>query len=180
MRGPDAARPGTRRGPRLAPRRGRRRLRLLAAGVALLGAACSKPHVAPIPPGPYTERLEVPYGQVWQALLRVLAQENVQIRAIARDSGVIASEPVPTTIGLYADCGRFGEQRVEGEVQVAFTIYVRELSPTGTAVQINTRMVTEAYSRGPGRIKPRPAIPCASTGRWEANLLDTLRALLRP
>jgi hypothetical protein len=110
----------------------------------------------------------------------VLADENVQIRAIARDSGVIASEAVPTTIGLYADCGRFGEQRIEGDAQVSFTIFVQAVAPAQTSVQVNTRMRTETYSRGGGKTKPRPPIACASTGRWEANLFDTVRLLLRP
>jgi hypothetical protein len=151
------------------------------AGLALAAlAGCAKPYVAPLLPGPYTQQVEAPYDQVWRILVRVLARENVQVQAIARDSGVIASEAVPTTIGLYADCGRFGDERVEGDAQVAFTIFVEAVSPTQTAVQVNTRMRTDSYGRGSGKIKPRPPLACASTGRWEANLLDNLRALLRP
>jgi hypothetical protein len=151
-------------------------------GFAGLAAAtgCARPYVAPILPGPYTEQIEAPYDAVWRALVRALARENVQVRAIARDSGVIASEAVPTTIGLYADCGRFGDERVEGDAQVAFTIYVEATSATRTAVQVNTRMRTDAYARGDRPPKPRPSLACASTGRWEANLLDTVRMLLRP
>lgn len=153
---------------------------LIAALGLLGGAACSRPYVAPILPGPYTETLDAPYDVVWRALVRVLARENVQVRAIARDSGVIASEAVPTTIGLYADCGRFGEQRVEGDAQVSYTVFVQAVSVTQTAVQVNTRMRTERYARRGGTPQPRLALACASTGRWEANLVDTLRALLRP
>ncbi len=142
--------------------------------------ACGQPYVAPLLPGPYTERIQAPYETVWRALVRTLAQENVQIRALARDSGVIASEAVPTTIGLYADCGRFGDTLVEGDAQVGFTIFVQAVSASETAVQVNTRMRTESYARGPGKVKPRSPLACASTGRWEANLLDTVRALLRP
>jgi hypothetical protein len=150
-------------------------------GLALLGlAACSKPYVAPLLPGPYREQIESPYDAVWRALVRALAQENVQIRAIARDSGVIASEAVPTTIGLYADCGRFGGTRVEGDAQVAYTIFVQAVSATQTAVVVNTRMRSENYARGSGKARARTPIACASTSRWEANLLDTVRALLRP
>lgn len=149
--------------------------------LALLGlGACSKPYVAPLLPGPYREQIDAPYDAVWRALVRALARENVQVSAIARDSGVIASEAVPTTIGVYADCGRFGDRLVEGDAQVAFTIYVESLSATQTAVQVNTRMRTDTYSRGSGKPKARPPLACASTGRWEANLLDTVRAFLRP
>jgi uncharacterized lipoprotein len=149
--------------------------------LALLGlGACVKPYVAPLLPGPHREQIEAPYESVWRALVRALAQENVQVRAIARDSGVIASEAVPTTIGLYADCGRFGDNVVEGDAQVAYTIFVQAVSATQTAVQVNTRMRTESYAKGSGKAKPRPPLACATTGRWEANLLDTVRALLRP
>jgi hypothetical protein len=143
-------------------------------------AGCSRAYVAPVRPSAYTEQLDAPYDAVWRALVRALARENVQIRTIARDSGVIASEAVPTTIGLYADCGRFGDERVEGDAHVAFTIFVEAVSTTQTAVQVNTRMQTDTYTRGSGPPKPRPGLPCASTGRGEANLLDTVRALLRP
>jgi hypothetical protein len=153
----------------------------LAGATGLLAlAGCSRAYVAPVLPSAYTEQIEASYDAVWRALVRALARENVQIRAIARDSGVIASEAVPTTIGLYADCGRFGDERVQGDAQVAFTIFVEAVSSAQTAVQVNTRMRTDTYTRGSGSPKPRSGLPCASTGRWEANLLDTVRALLRP
>jgi hypothetical protein len=154
--------------------------RLSLLGLVLLGlGACSKPYVAPLLPTPYREQIDAPYDAVWRALVRALALENIQIGAIARDSGVIASEAVPTTIGLYADCGRFGGTQVEGDAQVAYTIFVQGVSETRTAVQVNTRMRSENYARGSGKARPRTPIACASTGRWEANLLDTVRALLR-
>src|SRR4029453_2432312 len=79
------------------------------AGLALVAAVgCSRAYVAPVLPAAYTEQIDAPYDAVWRALVRALARENVQIRTIARDSGGIASEAVPTTIGLYADSGRFG------------------------------------------------------------------------
>ena len=160
------------------------RLRASRALLAVTGlvtlAGCSRAYVAPVPPSAYTETIDAPYEVVWRALVRALARENVQIRTIARDSGVIASEAVPTTIGLYADCGRFGDERVQGDAQVAFTIFVEAVSAAQTAVQVNTRMRTDTYTRGSGAPKPRPGLPCASTGRWEANLLDMVRTLLRP
>jgi hypothetical protein len=157
-----------------------RRPRLSLLAFVLLGlGACIKPYVAPVLPSPYREQIEAPYEAVWRALVRALALENVQIGAIARDSGVIGSEAVPTTIGLYANCGRFGDSQVEGDAQVAYTIFVQAVSETRTSVQVNTRMRSEHYARGSGKARPRPPLACASTGRWEANLLDTVRALLR-
>jgi hypothetical protein len=148
--------------------------------LVLLSGGCGKPYVAPVPPGSYRGEIDAGYDVVWQALVRVLADANVQIRAIARDSGVIASEAVPTTIGLYADCGRFGDDVVEGDAQVAYTIFVQPVTSSRTAVQVNTRMRSESYARGSGKPKPREPLTCASTGRWEANLLDSVRARLKP
>jgi len=108
------------------------------AGLALVAAVgCSRAYVAPVLPTAYTEQIDAPYDAVWRALVRALARENVQIRTIARDSGVIASEAVPTTIGLYADCGRFGEELVaihQGTIvdayALAFDIPLRAQSVT--------------------------------------------------
>src|SRR5262245_21537897 len=135
--------------------RGRGSGRTLVGALGLLAlAGCSRAYVAPVLPSAYTEQIDAPYETVWRALVRALARENVQIRTIARDSGVIASEAVPTTIGLYADCGRFGDERVEGEAQLAFTIFVEAVSTAQTAVQVNTRMRTDTYTRGSGSPKP--------------------------
>ena len=150
-------------------------------GLAGLAAAtgCARPYVAPILPGPYTEQIEAPYDAVWRALVRALARENVQVRAIARDSGVIASEAVPTTIGLYADCGRLGEDRLEGEALVAFTVFA-EPDGQATRVQVNSNMRTQAHRKGSsGKLKPTPVYACASTGRFEANLIDAVRELVK-
>lgn len=140
--------------------------------------ACSRPYIAPILPGPHRERIEADYDAVWAALVKALAQENVPVKAIARDSGVLASDAFPTTIGLYADCGRYGDRPVEGQAQVTFTIFLQPVGPSATTVQVNTQMRAENYRQGSGKVRPGPPIPCASTGRWEANLLDTVRQFL--
>ena len=81
------------------------------------------------------------------ALVRALARENLPLRAIARDSGVIASDDIVTPIGLWADCGTIGDDRFEGEALVSFTLFV-EPSGGATRVQINSKMRTQAYRKG--------------------------------
>jgi len=115
----------------------------------------------------------------WTALVRALARENVPLRAIARDSGVIASDDFVAPIGVYADCGRVGDDRVEGEALVAFTLFA-EPDGTETRVQINAKMRTHAHRKGSsGKLRPEPVYQCASTGRFEANLLDAVRELVK-
>ena len=150
-----------------------------ACGLWLL-AGCAGPYIGPLLPPPHREQVTASYEATWRALLRALAQENIPLRVVARDSGVIASDDFLTTIGVYADCGRFGDTRLEGEALAAFTVFVHSSGSNGTDVQINSKMRTQAFRTGTsGKLKPQPVFQCASTGRWESNLLDTVRATAR-
>jgi hypothetical protein len=142
-------------------------------------AGCARAHVSPLAPPPYRMEIDAPYDATWAALVQALARENVPLRAIARDSGVIASDEFISPIGLYADCGRVGDDRVEGEAMVSFTLFAR---PNGahTRLQINSKMRSHLQRKGAsGKLKPMPVYACASTNRFEANLLDAVRELVR-
>lgn len=147
---------------------------------ALALAACARPHVSPLPPPPYRAEIPAAYERTWTALVRALARENLPLRAIARDSGVIASDDFVTPIGLWADCGTLGDERLEGEALVSFTVFAEPNGPGATRVQLNAKMRTNAHRKGgSGKLRPSPVYPCASTGRFEANLLETVRDLVR-
>jgi hypothetical protein len=154
------------------------RLVILATASLLLGG-CSGLYVSPLAPPPYQTDVAARYDATWAALVRALARENVPLRAIARDSGVIASDDFIAPIGVYADCGRLGTDRVEGEALVAFTLFA-EPNGTWTRVQINSKMRTHMQRKGSsGKLRPTPVYQCASTGRFEANLLDAIRELAK-
>ena len=147
--------------------------------LALVTVACGGLYVSPLAPPPYRAGIAAKYDASWTALVRALARENVPLRAIARDSGVIASDDFVAPIGVYADCGRVGDDRVEGEALVAFTLFA-EPDGTETRVQINAKMRTHAHRKGSsGKLRPEPVYQCASTGRFEANLLDAVRELVK-
>jgi hypothetical protein len=153
------------------------RFRLAAATFAL--GACSGLYVSPLAPPPHQAQVSAGYDVTWAALVRAMARENVPLRAIARDSGVIASDDFVAPIGVYADCGRVGGDLLEGEALVAFTLFA-EPNGTGTRVQVNSKMRTHLHRKGSsGKLRPTPVYQCASTGRFEANLLDAVRALTR-
>jgi hypothetical protein len=148
--------------------------------VAMLGlVGCGGKHVSPLAPPPYRAEIATPYDATWRAIVKALAVQNVPLRAVARDSGVIASDDIVAPIGVYADCGRVGDDRLEGEAIVAYTLFATANGST-TSVQVNSKARTQAHRKGDsGKLRPTPVYPCASTGRFELNLFDAIRELVR-
>jgi len=145
--------------------------------LALCG--CARLFVSPLSPPTFRAEVTATYEDTWAALVRALAQQNVPLRAIARDSGVVASDEFVSPINLYADCGQVGGDQLEGEALVSFTIFA-EPNGASTLIQVNSKMRTQAHRRGrSGKLKPNPVYPCASTGRFEANLVDAVREFVR-
>src|SRR4030095_13837575 len=154
---------------------------VVAAGLALGGlGACSRPFVSPILPPPHRDQIGAGYDATWKALIRALAFENVSLRAGAKDSGVISSDEMVSPIGVFADCGRIGYETLQGEAVVSFTVFVQPNGSGATDVQVNSKMRTQAWRRGDsGKLKSDAVYVCASTGRWEANLMDSIRRLVK-
>jgi len=93
---------------------------------------------------------------------------------------VIATDDVVTPIGVYSDCGRTGDEQLEGEALVTFTMFV-EPDGTDTRLQINSNMRTQGHRKGSsGKLTTKPVYSCASTGRFEANLVDAIREAVKP
>jgi hypothetical protein len=141
---------------------------------ALLAGGCAA-YISPLQPPPYRDQVAATYDVTWTALIQALAFDNVPLRAIARDSGVIASDDIVSPIGVYADCGSMGDKPLEGETVVSFTVFVR---PNGKAtdLQINSKMRTFRLGK-PGKLKSDPNYECVSTTRWEPNLVDAVRRI---
>jgi hypothetical protein len=159
----------------------RRHAAALATAVSLVAlAGCSRAVISPIAPPPFRDETSAPYETTWRALVRALAVENVPLRVVAKDSGVISTDDFITPIGVYADCGRIGEAVLEGESMVSFTLFLQPGRDGTTPIQINSRLRTHAYRRGSsGGLKTDRVFPCVSNGRWEANLMDSVRRLVK-
>jgi hypothetical protein len=70
---------------------------------ALALTGCGRPHVSPLAPPPYRAEIPAGYARTWGALVKTLARENLPLRVVARDSGVIASDDFVTpSCGLTA------------------------------------------------------------------------------
>src|SRR5262252_2983670 len=150
-----------------------------ASGVALAWVAvggCAS-YISPLQPPPYRDHVAAPYDVTWNALIRALAYDNVPLRAVAKDSGVISSDDIVSPIGVYADCGSKGDKPLEGEALVTFIVFVRPNGQT-TEVQINSKMRTFRLGK-PGKLTPDPNYECVSTTRWEPNFVDTVRRYVK-
>jgi hypothetical protein len=154
---------------------GRLRLPGVALGAVLAGGCAA--YISPLQPPPYRDQIAAPYDVTWGALIRALAFDNVPLRAIAKDSGVIASDDIVSPIGVYADCGSMGDKPLEGETMVSFTVFVRPNGQT-TDLQINSKMRTFRLGK-PGKLRPNPNYECVSTTRWEPNLVDAVRRIVK-
>jgi hypothetical protein len=151
------------------------RLPVVALG-ALLAGGCAA-YISPLQPPPYRDQVAATYDVTWTALIQALAFDNVPLRAIARDSGVIASDDIVSPIGVYADCGSMGDKPLEGESVVSFTVFVRS-NGKATDLQINSKMRTFRLGK-PGKLKSDPNYECVSTTRWEPNLVDAVRRIVK-
>jgi hypothetical protein len=152
-------------------------MRLLGVALgALLAGGCAA-YISPLQPPPYRDQIVAPYDATWNALIRALAFDNVPLRAVAKDSGVIASDDIVSPIGVYADCGSRGDKPLEGEALVTFTVFARPNGAT-TDLQINSKMRTFRLVKF-GGLKADPNYECVSTTRWEPNLVDAVRRFVK-
>jgi hypothetical protein len=63
---------------------------------------------------------------------------------------------------------------------MSFTLFAEPNGAGSTRVQLNTKMRTQAHRKGgSGKLRPMPVYPCASTGRFEANLVEAVRDLVK-
>lgn len=151
----------------------------MAAGALLVLTGCARVHISPLSPPPFRTEVPASYETTWTAIIRAMAQQNVPLRAVARDSGVVASDEFVSPINVYADCGQLSGDQLEGEAIVSFTVFA-EPNGSSTRIQVNSKMRTQAHRRGQsGKLRPAPVYQCASTGRFEANLLDAVREFVR-
>ena len=79
---------------------------------------------------------QVSYDQAWEDVVSFFASRNIQIKNIAKDSGVIYAETARFDDSM-ADCGKPGLFQVVGR-RANFNVFVRRSSSGGTQVSVNT------------------------------------------
>src|SRR5262245_13892166 len=105
-------------------RPGRRILRVACAGLVAMGGGGCAAYISPLQPPPYRDQVAAPYDVTWAALIRALAYDNVPVRAVAKDSGVISSDDIVSPIGVYADCGSKGDKPLGAQGPVTCVVHL--------------------------------------------------------
>ena len=132
--------------------------------VALL-AGCATP------PGTHTVQAvrtyEKPYDQVWEDVVEFLASNNIQIKNIAKDSGVIYAERMSFKNDI-ADCGQPGLFQIVGRTG-GFNIFVRRTKDKAQ-VSINTTFKETRQFQSTVM-----SVDCTSTGVLENQILAAIK-----
>jgi uncharacterized lipoprotein len=114
------------------------------------------------------ETYALSYDVAWERVVSYFASHNIQIKNIAKDSGVIYAE-ASTFEEPVADCGKPGLFAVTGH-RATFNVFVRRVAG-GTQVSVNTEF-TEGLAFGQNRTTRQ----CTSRGVLENAILGAVRS----
>jgi len=122
------------------------------------------------------------YDKVWESIIEAFAQNNVPIRTLDKNSGLVVSEdqyvPFTTRYGTkivdteYCDCGGGGSLQSYSELSGKFNVFVKSLSASETEVQVNAFFKARVYNDLSGA--PIGWLNCTSTGAFESKLFSVL------
>jgi len=123
-----------------------------------------------------TEVINKSYDATWQRATEWFANNNVPIKNIVKDSGLIATDYRLGADSSFIDCGKVGTYEAFGDKNVTVNFIAKEKSTNATDVRLNvfgTGRVTQSdlygNSTGSGR-----TIDCLSTGKLETKLFTYL------
>lgn len=139
----------------------------IAAAVAasVLVASCGTP------PKSYTfdrsNTYPISKDEAWERLLGYFTSNNIQIKTIEKDSGVIYAERALVDASI-ADCGQ-GGLAVDVARAGGLNVFVRSVSPRETQVSVNSDYkITRMFD---GQVM---VTPCNSTGLLEGQILRSI------
>lgn len=106
------------------------------------------------------------FDEVWENIISYMASNNIKIKNIEKDSGVIYAEST-SFIDAFADCGGSGIWTKQGRV-ASFNIFVRKVK-SNPVVYVNTEFhEIRVFDR------QQQAFKCNSTGLLEQNILSSI------
>lgn len=111
----------------------------------------------------------MPFDVVWQNLVEVLAEVNMPLKSVTKDSGLIVAERL-TFDDRFADCGSRALFPLHGR-RVDLNVFVGRDGPDKVTVRVNAGF-TEIRGGPWGRID---RVQCVSRGLVEQVMLEAAR-----
>jgi len=105
---------------------------------------------------------------VWSNLIEFFSENNIQIKTLEKDSGVVYADVMGVTPGLSVDCGGPGIWAVIS-TSATVNVFVRKASGGEVAATVNI-VGTQEHQLG-ARYR---TVRCVSTGHIERRILDAL------
>lgn len=145
------------------------KLRIKILAVALVGITMVGCATAPKPHDVDNSRTyPTSYDQTWENIVSFFASRNIQIKNIAKDSGVIYAEKASFDDSL-ADCGKSGMFTPVAH-RALLNVFVKKV-PAGTSVSVNTDF-SETRRFGDNVT----TVQCTSYGTLERAILESAGA----
>lgn len=118
---------------------------------------------------------DAPPEKVWAGLMDYFTSNNIQIKTIEKDSGVIYAEQLyigqDTAVDHIADCGKYTLEIPE-QTNVSFNVFVREEKPVTVNVNASFSRVWRFGNYPPTKRS------CTSKGTLEKYVLNHIHAYL--
>jgi len=110
------------------------------------------------------------FDRTWQETVTDIAQRNIPIATIDKDSGLITSERISllSADAAWADCGREGDYLLPADY-ARFNVVVRDIAPGQSSVQITASFDSD---HGPPLYG---VVRCISRGVWESDAEAAIR-----
>jgi hypothetical protein len=137
--------------------------------------------------------IDQPFDDVWRATLETLAEMNITlIEPLQKESGLINTEltDFPENQKLCWDCGKLSfTQFTEGH-RGKITVFIKKIDETQTGLKIIAKfeiLFTDSVHESLTKSRFERAVrgdtifkrPCISTGKWESDFYDLIRAKSR-
>jgi hypothetical protein len=135
--------------------------------VVLVGGGCA---TAPVPRTIENSfHFDKTYDDVWTAVIETMAELNLPLSNVAKDSGLITTDWINFGYsGNYCDCGSPGIC-TDGERTGKFNIFVKTIPTGGVDIKVNTTFqVMRSFSNNTSTVS------CLSTGALEAQIRDVV------
>ena len=144
--------------------------------VATILSGCAT-YVPPVDRGIAKEKsVSSNFDTVWQNATDWFANNNVPIKNIVKDSGLIATDYKLGADSSFIDCGTVGTYEVFADKTVNLNVLVKEIGANEISVRVNvfgTGVISTAdlYGNSTGRTR---SIDCVSTGKLETEMFSAV------